>query len=491
MSQYLSEAFKRLSVLNEETFTVDSDGLEDFIKFENEDEIDDSIDVIDIEAETTDDLQDSYIGKVILECTVCHSKFYKDVEDVIIENDLANIEEECPFCYTAEGYKVVGQVAAFNKEDEETDTKDEKDTKDKLEEGIFDKFNKKKPVNKPTTKTVKKWAVLDGWQHDLTIGTYDSKTEAEKAAAGRGQDGRYKVQMIDTEESIKEGFLGFKTKKEKEVEKRNKEREAEIDRQAEERHKKWLADWEAEQRERDARSRETQKRLDAYDNAKRRNSSNGGTGGNTGKAGVYYSGGDYYTESLNESVNNVNVETDTDVINVNSDDNGKVTVSTEPKTTATNGNEVIEPIEPELQTEINDNVEDGEEIEIDVDEFDEESFDELGEGYLKKVYENVNSFKTSKVSLIKDRLVVEGVINFKSGKAKKTNFIFESKEATKTGKVRFIGENKEIARGRKSFTITGKIKDKKFLSESFNYNYGVKGANGKAQRLYGTIKRGK
>jgi hypothetical protein len=126
-----------------------------------------------------------------------------------------------------------------------------------------------------------------------------------------------------------------------------------------------------------------------------------------------------------------------------------------------------------------------------MDEFDEESFDELGEGYLKKVYENVDSFKTSNVSLIKDRLVVEGVIKFNSGKSKKTNFIFESREATKSGKVRFIGENKEISRGRKSFTVTGKVDNKKFMSESLNYNYGVKGVNGKAQRLYGTVRRGK
>ena len=130
-------------------------------------------------------------------------------------------------------------------------------------------------------------------------------------------------------------------------------------------------------------------------------------------------------------------------------------------------------------------------MDIELDEIDETSFDELGESYLKKVYENVNSFKTSNVSLVKDKLVVEGVIKFNSGNSKKTNFIFESREATKSGKVRFIGENKEIARGRKSFTVTGKVDNKKFMSESFNYNYGVKGANGKSQRLYGTVKRGK
>jgi hypothetical protein len=176
---------------------------------------------------------------------------------------------------------------------------------------------------------------------------------------------------------------------------------------------------------------------------------------------------------------------------VNQDENGKVTISTEPIVNENPGEEVIAPLEPEVHSEIADNVADGEEIEIDMDEFDEESFDELGEGYLKKVYENVNSFKTSNVSFIKDKLIIEGVINFTSGKSKKTNFIFGIREATKSGKIRFIGENKEIARGRKSFTVTGKLEGNKFLSESLNYNYGVKNAQGKAQRLYGTIKNSK
>ena len=37
------------------------------------------------------------------------------------------------------------------------------------------------------------------------------------------------------------------------------------------------------------------------------------------------------------------------------------------------------------------------ESEEDIEDFDEESFDELGESYLKEVYDNVNSYKTTKV----------------------------------------------------------------------------------------------
>jgi hypothetical protein len=399
MSQYLSEAFKRLDILNEDTFTINDSGLEDFIKFEEEDEFEDSIDIIDPEATTVDELQDSYIGKVILDCCVCHSKIYKDVEDVVVEDDIANANEECPFCYTTDGYKVIGQVSAFG--EEESDKSDEEPKEetdnDELKEGIF---GKRKEISLGASELKK---------GDIVVDDDGSKSKVKKVT--KDADGT-------TEVDFKHGNIVSGSK-------------------------------------------------------------------STAKYKVLRK------ESLSEDVNNVNVETDDSIVNVNTDDNGKVTVTTEPKMASIDSEEVITPLEPETQSEISDNVEDGGEIEIDMDEFDEESFDELGEGYLKKVYENVNSFKTSRVSFIKDKLILEGVIKFNSGKSKKTNFIFESREATKSGKVRFIGENKEIARGRKSFTITGRVDNKKFLSESLNYNYGVKGANGKTQRLYGTVKRGK
>ena len=493
MSQYLSEAFKKLDILNEDTFTINDNGLEDFVKFEEDDEFEDSIDVIDPDAETEEDLQDSYVGKVILDCCVCHSKIYKDVEDVVIEDDIANANEECPFCYTTDGYKVIGQVAAFGEEDNKKAIEDEaeetKEDKD-LEESLL-----------PTPPVPNVGGLLEDEEKELDE-FMDANITLDAKGFG-GKDNNVSVLSgklpFGKDKEVEEGFLGIKTKKEKEKEKQRAAQKARLDAYYKEQEEKdrlakeWQ-DWvktSQENGERNARRAEAEKQAkqqaerDRYKNIKSSNVSN------TGKAGVHYSGGDYYSEELTESVNNVNVETDEDVINVATDDNGKVTVTTEPKETFVDSEEVITPVEPEVQSEINDNVEDGGEIEIDMDEFDEESFDELGEGYLKKVYENVNSFKTSNVSMIKDKLVLEGVINFTSGKSKKTNFVFGIREATKSGKVRFIGENKEIARGRKSFTITGRVDNKKFLSESLNYNYGVKGVNGKAQRLYGTVKRGK
>ena len=89
----LVEAFKALNALNEDTFTISDDGINKLSQFEQSDDLTDEISVIDPEAETEDDFQDSYVGKVILDCIVCHSKLYKDKEEVEIdeEEQLANV----------------------------------------------------------------------------------------------------------------------------------------------------------------------------------------------------------------------------------------------------------------------------------------------------------------------------------------------------------------------------------------------------------------
>ena len=209
-------------------------------------------------------------------------------------------------------------------------------------------------------------------------------------------------------------------------------------------------------------------------------------------------------EQLTEDVNNVNVETDDSIVNIHAEEGGKVTVSTEPKAPEVTEEEAIGPLSDETIAEIEaandlgeEPIEDvaeeeapveGEE-DMDIEEVDETALDELGESYLKEVYENVESFKTSNVSSTDTHLVVEGVIKFKSGAEKKTGFIFEAHSVTPDGKVRFTGKNEHFSRGTKSFILTGKIENKKLISESFTYNYRAKNADGKSSRIYGTVSK--
>ena len=602
------EAFRALNALNEDVFSLDADGIKGLSDFKNNDDFEDDISIIDPEAETAEDLQDNYIGKVILDCCVCHSKLYKAKEEVTIDEngELANVGEECPYCFTPDGFKVIGEVAAFeDKVDEEADEKEEEaeeeEKNESLQEGIFDKFKKNKddgtkyivwrkdergtrPYSSPMSKkeadewatshkkngveyTVKPYDAEEvrkardaaGMNDDIQEGIFGIKTKKEKASEAKriaedederksdeeaeerrerarqqsaidswkSHDANKKQAELDYNrnrynsikgdkssntghrgvsysggdyysEDLEEGLFDFGyRKRKKEVDRRNAERAAQLDKEFDERAKKARDDWEREQREQDARSRETQKRLDAYDAAKRRGSSSSSTS-NTARAGINYSGGDYYTESLDESIEDLSMTANDTHVEIGEDENGKVTVTMEPATA--DGGEMIAPVSDETEAELLGADEeapvDGEEpteeapaedeVDIEVDEVDEESMDELGESYFKRVYENVNGFRTTAVRQNGNSLVVEGKIKFNSGKVRKTSFMFEALDATKAGKVRFVGDNKNLTEGKKAFMLTGKMKGNKLIAESLNYNYKHKDAEGKVSRVYGT-----
>lgn len=132
---YLAEAVEALKKLDEEAFTLDNAGIEDLAEFEdNQPDADDIIDIIDPEAEEEEDLAESYIGKVILDCTVCHSKIYEDADNIeyVEGEELVNEGHECPYCYTTDGFKIIGQVTPFKKEEETAVTAEETPEEDKV-----------------------------------------------------------------------------------------------------------------------------------------------------------------------------------------------------------------------------------------------------------------------------------------------------------------------------------------------------------------------
>lgn len=338
---YLSEAFKKLDFLTEEDFSLyNTDSIDDMGQL-LADPGNPSQDVIDPEAETEDELQDTYIGKVILHCPVCNSMVYKKLEDIVKDDveELVNVGEECPYCYTSEGFKVIGIVSPFEEgKDEEDEQEDEK----------------------------------------------EDSSEEEKVPE------------------------------------------------------------------------------------------------------------EHVDEELTEEFETVEVATEDQKVTLDADDDGKLTIEAEPVKDTEEEAEVLAPV----PTEVADTIEETEEspwpedeVDYDVEDFDSDSFDELGEAYLKAVYENVSSYKTTDVSSQGNTLVVEGLIKFNSGKMKPTKFVFEAKTATKNNKLRFIGENKNITRGRKAFTLTGTLNENKsFITERFNYNYMTKNESGKSTRIYGTLK---
>lgn len=140
--------------------------------------------------------------------------------------------------------------------------------------------------------------------------------------------------------------------------------------------------------------------------------------------------------------------------------------------------EVIEPVSDEVKDQ----------IELDVDEFDDESFDKLTESFLKQNYSNIDSYKTKNVTSKGNKFFVEGIIKFESGKERKTSFLFEAVKASRNNKIRLIGENINFAKDHKSLSLVGSVDSKQLISESLAYNYKQKDESGKIKTIRGSVK---
>ena len=120
------------------TFDIaDQDDLGELKKYLDEkDEVEEVIEpIIDEEAKKEEDLKDSYVGKIIIECNVCRNKFYKEEEDIVKseeDENIVNLEDECPICNSLEGYTIVGKIAPY--EEEQVEEEPEKESEEEVEE---------------------------------------------------------------------------------------------------------------------------------------------------------------------------------------------------------------------------------------------------------------------------------------------------------------------------------------------------------------------
>ena len=78
--------------------------------------------IIDLDAKTPEDLQGSYAGKIIIQCPQCMELFYKKEEDLVVDEDdptLVNVGEKCQHCGNTSGYMVIGKVGEVNVAEDE------------------------------------------------------------------------------------------------------------------------------------------------------------------------------------------------------------------------------------------------------------------------------------------------------------------------------------------------------------------------------------
>ena len=436
-TNYLTEAFKRLSLLEDDfNITADKDAIDDLSSFVADDieEVKEEP-IIDAEAHTEEELKDHYIGKVVLECQCCHSRFYKDPANVIIDSEsgLANIGERCPICETSCGYTVIGEIKPFEeipKEDAPAEKKESDNvstTEDAdLEESVRKALRKvNEDINKVAIKTDDGQVQISNNndkvlvdftnEDDIPGETLAPLTDETKEQIENNMPVKDDISMDDIPEE--EPTLEDEPKEEEEIPEEEVEAPEEEPKN-ESLEKNSLAD-----------------RLRAKLNSISDNEGN-------------------LHENCDDKpsfVNRLNKFLDSHVIDEDLD------ADISPKTKLLRKLDSLD-----LYNDLDENAT----VMDDIDDIDDKAYDKLTEAYLKRIYSNVSSFKTKKVDIDNNKLIVEGVISFKSGKHRNTTFIFENISRSKKGSIILEGTNKTFTNTRKAYKLRSSLKNNKLVPES-------------------------
>jgi len=144
---------------------LDKDEVEEGKKFIEEGNDEHIEQVVDVDADTVEELKDSYVGNVLLRCPVCKTPIFKKPEllEKDEDSDVYNVGETCPHCGSKDGFELVGQIATLDIPQEEpspTTGKDEIENssatvedeltnnevgEDKVEDEVTDEEENKRP----------------------------------------------------------------------------------------------------------------------------------------------------------------------------------------------------------------------------------------------------------------------------------------------------------------------------------------------------------
>lgn len=148
--------------------------------------------IVDLDAETEDDILPSYVGKFIIQCPQCMTLFYKNEEDIekSDENpDVVNINEPCQHCGNSSGYTLIGKVDTVG--EEEASQYDAEDfDENELNLDFEDEEESTKETEEPTE---------DAEEH-----AEETEESTEEAATDKDEDKELDLESADTEETEEE-----------------------------------------------------------------------------------------------------------------------------------------------------------------------------------------------------------------------------------------------------------------------------------------------
>lgn len=425
--------------------------------------------IVDLDADSPEDLLTSYVGKYIMQCPQCMTLFYKDKEDVVESEDdpsTVNVNEICQHCGNESGYTLVGKVG-------EAEAPAEVPMEEPAEELDLDI-----PDTEDSSEEV---PVEDDMEIDLdAVNLEDEPVEEEEKTeeAFTVHTGETLVEEVQEDKDIKdkldahneyiEYLMSVKTQEEEALEKATNEQvkaaiqrridalTADIDAALPDEVKNELVAEEApieeveEATTEEAPAEAEEITIETEETAEE------------------------VTESLTEALHE---ETDLEVSAdefeelINSPEFKKPISDTAARAMINaekDAEEETEEVKESCTDVDNNNTLDT--VMASVDELQESALEAFISSSLVEAYGNVAGFRLTDCDYINEKLNVNGTIYFTSGNTRKTTYTF-AEAYIEADKIELTGLNEKLGLNKK-FTLTGKIDstNKTFITESFKCN---------------------
>lgn len=424
--------------------------------------------IVDLDADSPEDIQPSYVGKIIIQCPQCMTMFYKDESDIERPEDdetIVNVGEVCQHCGNEDGYTLIGKVAL----DEPQEEHEEEATEEQAEEAPAEE----EPKEEESSENEEKEPELPSLD-DLDLGKEESEENEEEKKEEAFDAGNGKVLTESAEEDLDKAleahneYIEYLRKELDAAEKElSKAKNNFIKNSVQAKVDALKADLEKALPE-DVKEKATENELPNADELPEEAVEE--------KEEVKESLNEDAKHDLQAFIDSLEEKCEKcDECNEDLESENKIEDYIEglPEACEKCKKEKIKEdvsdaeFEAMLKNPIyNEGLEEENELD-EVEDFVEESFNKQATNYLTEVYENVESFETTNCALQENKLIVEGNINFKSGKIKPTKFVFENVEN------KLLGSNKDLSEDVNVFTLNYKIKNKALVTESLKYAYRI------------------
>ena len=447
----LMEAFKALDQLNEDVFSVDAEGIKKLNDFMQNDDSVDELSVFDIDSTEDDVIRDDEEcneGDMILDCCVCHSKVFKPISEVVVdeESQIANAGEECPYCFSVEGYKIVGQVKASGEEeasvDEEASESDEDSIQDELDvaEEVSDApISDLDSDEEAEVQESVKDRIIKCRMKDRRIGESVDLLTKDNTIASLLRDNMDKLSGITDVNELRDAIMDLVN----ESDIANKPAALKLKRDLYSKKSvgallSTIGTYMTGEKVIKVGRNSTKSRKESFKH--RRNIEESFKHRRNIKESFKY-------RRITENVDTIKITSDDITISMDSDDDEDKSIE------GTNDNFIVEPVSDEAKEQ------------IDFNSIDRESAEDAIEESLKESFGNVKFFRCSNIVPRNNRFIVEGVIGFNSGRKRNTNFVFKPRKITES-KVIFKGYSKELKESVKSMSLVCRNRGKKCIAES-------------------------